>query len=801
MRQKTVTVSVRHLVEFILRSGDLVSGGAGLAEVEAMQKGSRAHRRLQKAAGPSYQAEVSLEHTTVIDDDLVITVSGRADGVITESVMRADENGVLSMQNVITIDEIKGTYKDPGHITEPVPVHLAQAMCYAFFYADQNDLPVIDVQMTYVHLDKATVKQFRETLTFGELSFWYQELIGRYADWIRWQAGREEERDASIAAASFPYAYREGQKKLVSGIYQTIVRQKRLFALAPTGTGKTMAAVYPALQTMGRGMTEKIFYLTARTIARTVAEDAFATLQAGGLTASCVTLTARDKICIFDKAVCDPALCPRAKGHFDRVNEALWDILHHEKHMTLPVILSYAEKHRVCPFEYQLDIALFTDAVICDYNYVFDPDARLQRFFGDRAGDYCFLVDEAHNLVDRARDMFSARLTADFLKNAAKALKGTDRRLSSRLGQVNRYFDELAETAKEGLEIRESIGALMALLTRLNEVMEELLRGDLRQDRREPLLDLYFEVRRFLMTYDRSDDRYLTYTILRRKYLVLKIACMDPSRDIGEALKKGRSAIFFSATLLPAAYYKQMLSDTAREDFDMAVASPFDPSRQLVLAADDVTTRYSARGPALYERLAEYIRRIIRSRRGNYLVFFPSYQMMADVFECFSDKTLRQAGHGLRVIRQESEMAEADRQAFLDAFQEDPSVSVIGFCVMGGIFAEGIDLKADRLIGVIIAGTGLPQVGDERELLKAYFDQKTGDGFAYAYLYPGMNKVLQAGGRVIRTEEDTGVIALLDERFLYSQYRQLMPESWEPLKRTGLADVSGLVESFWTERT
>ncbi len=805
MSVKTVTVSVRQLVEFILRTGDIDTASGALAELDAMQQGGRMHRKLQKEAGPAYRAEVSLKHTTVIDESLAIRTEGRADGIITETEMAADESGMLSMRELVTVDEIKSTHRDLRYITEPVTVHLAQAMCYAYFYAVQEDLKVISVQITYVNLKTGRIRRFTEKKDREELEVWYTELIHKFAMWVKWQLAWIDRRNRSIRACSFPFAYRDSQRKLVSGVYQTIVRRKRLFVEAPTGTGKTIAAIYPSVQAVGAGLGERIFYLTAKTIARTVAEDTFALMQERGLAMKVITLTAKDKICVLDEAMCSPDFCPRARGHYDRVNEALYDLITHEQRMTRECLSAYAEKHRVCPFEMQLDAALFADAVICDYNYVFDPDIALKRFFSERSGDYLFLIDEAHNLVERAREMYSAVLSVTELERISREVKGFDRKLSERLGKCIRYMKGVRDDSDEECELLENIGVLMIDLVKLNETLEEILKADgkaaLKSDIRELLTDFYFDVRRFINTFDRADDRYLTYALRAAHDFSIKIFCVDPSKDLGEHLAVGRSAVFFSATLLPVQYYKEMLSDTGEEDYDLYVDSPFDTANRLLLAADDVSTKYSRRGPAEYEKLAIYIRDIIRGKHGNYLVFFPSYQLMKDVFDVFTDLELVKAGHGLHIVMQESDMAEEARQVFLDEFQADNGKSTIGFCVMGGIFSEGIDLKEDRLIGAIIVGTGLPQVGHERELLSRYFNEKCGRGFDYAYLYPGMNKVLQAGGRVIRTEKDRGVIALLDERFNYRQYRQIFPREWQNCQRTRLSSVSEQVENFWTEKT
>lgn len=801
MKDKQISISVRSLVEFIMRSGDIDSTQAGMPEIDAMQKGGRLHRKLQKAGGPSYKAEVWLTHTVRIDDGLSLQISGRADGIITETAMAADENGELSLQEIVTIDEIKGTYQDPGHITEPVPVHLAQAMCYAYFYCLDNELDRIRIQVTYIHLEKETVKRLVEEKTFPQLRDWFDDLIGQYAVWLKWQQDWEEKRESSIGRLHFPYAFRSGQKRMVAGVYTAIREEKRLFAMAPTGTGKTLAALYPAIQAVGKGMGDKIFYLTARTITRTVAQDSISLLQRQGLALKCITITAKDKICIFEKASCDPQTCPRAKGHYDRVNDAVFDMIAQEDKLDRECIEAYAEKHQVCPFEMQLDASLWSDAVICDYNYAFDPDVALKRFFAEKAGEYIFLVDEAHNLIERARTMYSGSLALEDLTSVPVRFRKKHRTFSRRLERSILAMKNMQDEIPAACSLLDSAAPLADSLIKLRESMEELLREEMPVRDREILTDFFFLIRTFLSAFERSSSRYLIYGLQEEERFSVHILCVDPSRDLEERLALARSAIFFSATLLPVRYYKNMLSKSAAEDYDLYVASPFDPLRCLVLSASDVSSRYSRRGRAEYEKISAYISRVIRARHGNYMVFFPSYKLLEEVFDVFTEREMSLAGNGLHILVQRPEMSEQERQDFLNAFTEEQTVSTIGFCVMGGIFSEGIDLKADRLIGVIIVGTGLPQISAERELIRDYFEKKTGEGFSYAYLYPGMNKVLQAGGRVIRTEEDAGVIALLDERFAYQEYKSLFPREWSNCRRVRLDTVESVTEDFWTGLT
>ncbi len=845
-------ISIRSLVEFIMRSGDIDRTVGAVSEAEAMQEGGRIHRKLQRAAGAGYRAEVPMRLAVTLGDDLTFVLEGRADGVITDyrlpditDLMDGTRNGgkadtaagaagdkeaagsggitgsagnagaadaavmaeaadspVFLNYEYYTIDEIKSTYTNLNKITEPVPVHLAQAKCYAYIYARENQLPLIDVQMTYVNIETGAVKRFRETEHFSELEGWFMDLLERYAVWVRRQLAWTARRDQSIRDAAFPFPYREGQRRFVGGVYRTIVQGKKLFALAPTGTGKTIATLFPAIKAMGEGRGSRIFYLTAKTITRTVAEETFHLLAQRGLAFKSVTLTARDKICIFDEARCRPQDCERACGHFDRVNDAVFDMITHENEMTRAVIEAYAAKHSVCPFEMQLDAALWCDGIICDYNYVFDPSVYLKRFFGETYDggtktDYILLIDEAHNLVERAREMYSAALRLSDLAQLKRQIHGHSANLSAKIEKCRGYMQSLSDDS-EDFQVVTSLGALTMHLMRMMTDMEIFMKGGAPAEIREKVLSVYLDVRRFVNTYDNMDERYVIYSDrMGGQDFMIKIYCIDPSKDLGQRLDRGGSAVFFSATLLPVSYYKTLLSTTPETDYDLYIESPFDSENRRILLATDVSSRYTRRNLAEYRRISEYIRTIVRARAGNYLVFFPSYAYMEAVSEVFSEMELCKAGCGIRMVIQENAMTEAARQDFLDQFQAETTSTVIGFCVLGGIFSEGIDLKAERLIGAVIVGTGLPQIGSERELLRDYYDRRQGCGYEYAYVYPGMNKVLQAGGRVIRTEHDRGVIALLDDRFLTPTYRGLFPKEWQPYDRVNLSTVEKAVNDFW----
>ena len=792
MKQE-VRVSVRNLVEFILRYGDIDQKSGALSDVDAMQAGSRAHRKLQKQSGSNYKAEVGLKRLISIDDTLDIQVEGRADGIISNPMDERD----------ITIDEIKGTFTKLDKFEEPDLLHVAQVDCYACIYAKQHDLDRIKVRVTYIHLETEDIKIFEYERKTEELESWFQNLILQYAKWAKWQIEWKEIRDASIRTTAFPFVYRQSQKRMMNGVFRSIEEGKNIFIQAPTGTGKTLGTLFPSIKAMGGGKCGRIFYLTAKTITRTVAEESGELLRNQGLRMKFITLTAKEKICPLEECICQPEYCERAKGHFDRVNDAVFDVINHEDKIDRACVTAYAEKHQACPFEYQLDISLWCDIIICDYNYVFDPVVYLKRFFADPMANMLFLVDEAHNLVDRAREMYSAVLYRREFRDVYRKLKNVKPKLARKVHKCGQYlkdYEEFRNTSGGNYAVVSEVGSFVIQLMRMISDMEDYLKEDMERELRETVTELYFNARRFVNTYDLLDEKYIIYTEGEGQDAMVRLFCVDPSGNLSERIGMSRSSIFFSATLLPIQYYKDLLSKKPEQDYEMYVESPFSTENRLVFTAKDVSSRYTSRNTEQYERIAEYILKIVRAKNGNYLVFCPSYAFMESMFEIFTDRELKKAGNGLKVFKQESNMNEDERQLFLENFKESPHETTLGFCVLGGIFSEGIDLKADRLIGAIVVGTGLPGLGSERELLRTYFEEKSGQGFNYAYLFPGMNKVLQAGGRVIRTESDKGVIALLDERFNYSGYQRLFPREWIPFDKTDKETVEELVEKFWTEQ-
>lgn len=891
----TIALSVRGLVEFVLKSGDIDNRRKG--GKDAMLAGGRIHRMIQKKMGSGYQAEVPLgrlcsltpyleelrrepgEFPYEISETLEISlqIDGRADGIMEQ------EEGVL-------IDEIKGTYRNVTRIEAPEPVHVAQAVCYGYMYAAERGLPQVIIQITYCNMETEEICRFPELYSFERLEEEFNSYLREYTKWAAFLICHRAARNASIRTIEFPFDYRPGQRDLVVSVYRTIARQKNLFIQAPTGIGKTLSAIFPSVKAMGEERVEKLFYLTAKTIARSVAEENMQILQSRGLQLSALTITAKEKVCPMAKMECNPVACPMAKGYFERTNEAVFDFICHEQTADRERILAFANKHRVCPFEFTLDLSYWVDAIICDYNYVFDPNVYLQRYFADGAqGKYVFLVDEAHNMVDRAREMYSAVLMKEMFLEAKKWYEGFVQ-ITRKINRCNRQLLALKRQCEkyrviEPEELSDLVRNLELIYTELQEFPDKYPDVTLPPEAG----DFFFAVRDFLQVYEEVDENYTVYTeLLEDGSFMVRLYCVNPARNLRLRMNRGISTVYFSATMLPIQYYKRLLGGD-EEAYAVYVPSPFAEENRLLCISRDVTSKYTRRGPAEYQRIARYIWEISSAMKGNYLVFFPSYQFLTEVRDAFlefceeekqavveeelipveeirkipeqseeiaqdgillenptAEQTIEitqtaeaefaQASLALpeltlqaenesensrelkpyfrsgltchriqtpekeiRLYEQQNSMTESERSAFLSQFTEGSEQYRIGMCVIGGSFSEGIDLTEDRLIGVIVVGTGLPQLCTERELLKQHFDRQDGNGFAFAYLYPGMNKVLQAAGRLIRTPQDVGVIALLDERFYRSEYMELFPREWSRYKPVCVDNVAEAVGDFWVQ--
>ena len=926
-RQKILRISVRRLVEFLLRSGSLESR-SGPSREAAMREGARIHRKIQKKGGEGYRAEVPLKLEISLNGDglpvlpvctetaaesgktgLFLCLEGRADGIFKKND-----------SDIFVIDEIKTVFRGLQEMREPEEVHLAQARCYAYMYAAGEGLDRIGIRMTYCGQITGEIRFFYEEQSFEELSLWFFSLIRDYGPWIKRKESFEESAIGTIRAVKFPFPYRTGQFDLAAGVYRTIVHGRKLFLQAPTGTGKTLAVLFPALKAVGEGKAEKIFYLTAKNVTGRVALESLRLLYERGLCVRSLELVSKERSCVCDEVDCRPSNCSRADGHYDRINGALRDLLDGAEGgepITAGKIADCAEKHCVCPYELSLDAADFSDVIICDYNYVFHPSVRLTRFFGDTEGTgkkngTILLVDEAHNLLERGREMYSAEISAREVKQFRRSVRDRQPQLWKTLKDLVRILNAMEKEAAlkswpgAGGEIctflpGELDSGLSASLQRVRDRIRWILEQDRRsavlysslfadpgehrtgtgkadEDRTEngkpdagsaektgtetdkpgaavegkagkgtgkpgaavegksgkgtgkpgaavegksgtgtdktpELLEFYFQITRFHEVLEMLDEHYIVYSVnkpVRREGggFTLHLYCADPSARLQNCESASVSTICFSATFLPIQYYKGLLGGTG-DDYEMYARSSFAPDQREVVIVKDVTSRYRDRRQDNYERIARGIRQIASCRPGNYMVYFPSYAFLENVQEAFTrdsgiaagpaeGRDLEESREGITLLTQKPRMGDEERTSFLKAF-ENPrrGCSLIGFCVLGGMFGEGIDLRNDRLIGCLIVGTGIPPVEPRRELLREYFSSRGRNGYDYAYRFPGMNKVLQAAGRVIRTAEDAGVVALMDERFAERENRELFPPEWGIPREADSSGAAAIVSSFW----
>ncbi len=790
-----IRTSVRRLVEFVLRSGDITTGSGPVSDPEGMREGVRLHKKLQSQRSLSYQKEVPLKMSWELGEEKLVLM-GRADGV---------DMVEYEGEEIPLIEEIKCIYGDVSALREPDPLHLAQAKCYAAMIEAQEEgeekaaaqeeskdaalkSSTFALRITYCNMDTEEVRSFPFYIEREELAAWFEKLLEEYRTWARYAVRVQEQRRESLCALTFPFPPRPGQNQLMAVVWQGIEKRRHLFLQAPTGVGKTISTLYPALKLLGEEKAEKIFYLTAKTITRTVAEQTLSLLTEQGLRLKTVSITAKERICPNGETDCNPSSCRRAKGHYDRINEALYALLTERDLMTRETILEYGARYEVCPYELSFEAAVWADAVICDYNYVFDPHVNRKSLFGDQ-NEGVLLIDEAHNLLERAREMYSARLKKEDVLRMKRMFKERDKGLVKRLQSVNEVLLSLAkETQQESVAADSLYYPLFWLLA----AMEEYLKDHPEEEQREEMLEFYFSARHFFMILDTMEDGYHVYGTGAGGHYCVHLFCVDPSSRLKEYLDRCRSGIFFSATLLPIRYYKQLLGGGETDAY--CISSSFDREKRLLAIAEDVTSRYRQRGPAQYQKIVGYLEKVTAKKTGNYMIFFPSYEMANEVIKIAEGTSLVEKEE---ILVQEPSMGEAEKEAFLQKFAEHRDRSLIGFCVLGSIFSEGIDLTGEKLIGVLIVGTGLPQICKEREMIRDYFDRQGKKGYDYAYRYPGMNKVLQAAGRLIRTSSDVGVILLLDDRFLLPENLCLLPEEWDRYYRVNLENVESTLEVFW----
>ena len=776
---ETITLNVRTLVEFIYREGSIDQRLGGF---DRAQLGAQLHRKIQKQAGPGYEAEVFLKDVSEYNG-AVFVVSGRADGVI------RNDTGV-------TVDEIKSTGIDLDLIETGKEVHWAQAKCYGWFLAKAEDLKQVPIHLTYVHFETKEIKIIERIFTYDALKDFYESLLAGWLKWVQMQSHWKQQRDQAGSRSEFPFpSYRKGQREMAVAVYNTIKGRKQLFCEAPTGIGKSLSVLFPALKAMSMGLCEKIFYLTAKTITRQAAENALNQLRKAGCQIRSVTFTAKDKICFLEQRACNPEACPYAKGYYDRINDHVFELLQTYSEFDREVLETEARNRDLCPFELAIDLAPWCDVIIADYNYLFDPVVALNTLI-ETNPDAVFLIDEAHNLVDRSRSMYSAQISKSPFLSLKKQLTKTDQPLYKALNKVNETFIDLR---KKGAEKRHWVQNEMA--SELNEALTLFTYGFESWRKKNPVhpvmdnvLSLYFDVRNYLLIAEMYGDNYATMINCHRSDVTVQLMCLDASEILNAIFKKGCAGVLFSATLSPATYFKKVLGGEAAHHIQLS--SPFDTDQFQILVADTVSTKYADRDHTR-NTVAEMIRAFVAGKAGNYMIFFPSYAYLDSVltlYEFISDAHTQ-------ILVQTPEMTEEAREDFLKDFLPEPDRTKVAFCITGGIFGEGIDLKGDKLIGAVIVGVGMPQLCEERDLLKDYYSGKGYSGFDTAYKNPGMIRVMQAMGRVIRDHGDRGMCLLIDERFSRADYRNLLPAHFKPTVRVqDPAAVYDAVTAFWHDR-
>lgn len=784
--QKTIEISVRNLVEFVLRSGDINSS---YVSSKRMLEGIRIHQKIQKKRKAEsellnfeYNSEVYLKYSFEFED-FTIMVDGRADSVTVRD-------------GKVSIEEIKSTYKEQSDITYGgEKTHLAQAACYGYIYCVTYEIDEIEIILTYVNCETNEETSFPQIMNLAELYSFVYGLFEKYYAFAKMDYENTLNTVRTALSLSFPHnSYRPNQRELMAWVYKAVKQNRKLFVQAPTGMGKTISTIFPGIKAIGGEMIKKIFYLTAKTTTRAVAEEAFLAMEKAGLMLKCITLTGKEKICFLNKPSCNPYDCKYARGHFDRINACILDLIGNETGITRNTITEYAQKHMVCPHELSLDATNFCSLIICDYNYVYDPKVRLKRFFSDdKKNNFLILTDESHNLVDRARDMFSAELKRESFKEVKKLIKNKKTSLYTSISKIDSYFTNLYKerlTEERHIATANQPEEAYNLLPNFITNCDKWLAANQGSAEFENVLNLYFEALDYMRVAELYDSRYKCLISTHRKNMAeIKLKCVDPSFLLSEIQKTVTSCVYFSATLTPIEYFKAVLGGV-EDDYCVCAPSPFDRNNLLVAIDGSISTKYKDR-PASYEKIADDIYAFISAKTGNYFVFFSSYEFLSGVEEIFNVKYQQ-----VKSITQKQDMTEDERDIFLSRFDIDNKETLIGFLVLGGVFSEGVDLKGEKLIGAVVVGVGLPLITRERDIIANYYGRV---GFEYAYIYPGMNKVMQAAGRVIRHEADRGALLLIDSRFLSSDYKRLLPPHWEHYKVAhGSAAVNNAAASFWS---
>lgn len=775
--EKRLSLSVHQLVDFLLRTGDIDNR---VYNKTTMSEGSKIHSFHQSKQKGNYIPEFYLKETFYVED-FEVSLEGRTDGVI--------------LGDTVTIDEIKSTISPLEEYHESQKEwHLGQAKCYALMYAHLYHLDEINIQLTYIHQIENTKMTKEYSYKVSALEEDIKNLIADYISFYRLIFARTEKRNASCKDLKFPFPkFRTGQKILSKYAYGIAKNGGVLFAEAPTGIGKTMSTLYPFVRSFADEENEKIFYLTAKNSGRTMAFEATKLLLESGLEASAIMITAKDKICLCPGKGCNPDECPFAKDYYTHIRKVIIDSIKNYSLFSSEQITEIAKQYAVCPFELSLDLSLYVDIIICDYNYLFDPMVYLKRYFDEDASKMIALIDESHNLVDRGREMYSASFSTFSFAKAKKAVRHLEhKKIKNAIKRISKMFNRyewmpVGEHIIDYLEDTDiaGINAYLLASSDVNKHHHSAINDD--------FTDFFFELNKFSKLYESFDSSSTLYvTKTPQGEVKISLYCVDPRVHINRSLNKVKSKIIFSATLSPSEYYIDLLGGI-KSDPLLRLPSPFPKENLDLIVAPTVSIRYKNREQT-YQEVANYIETLVNAHVGNYFVYTPSYEYLEMITPYLKDKNIN-------LIVQERDMSEIDKTQFLSCFVDKPTKTTVGLAVVGGAFGEGIDLVAERLIGVVVIGVGIPQICFERNLIRKYFDDTCKKGYSYAYLYPGINKVMQAVGRVIRSEKDRGVALLIDDRYLSNAYKEIFSNEWSHYKvATSPKDVKVEVENFWNKK-
>ncbi len=777
---KEIRASVKDIAEYLYGGGDLANDR--LMAIR-QQEGISIHQYWQSLYKENDQKEVYVasEEKT---GDIFLIVSGRIDGIVTR-----DEE--------LMLEEIKSTRQEPAAIDETTyPAHLAQAKIYAHLYARENKLKRLTVVLTYVNVDTKESNQIEKNYSAKILENYYNKAIQKYIEWVMLLEEHEQKRAKSIEGLNFPFdSYRPRQRDMMASVYRNILEKGTLYLTAPTGIGKTIGTIFPALKAINEPR-QKVFYLTAKNDGKQIALDTVSLLETSGLHAKTCELTAKDRMCFLKERDCDPENCKYARGYYKKIYKAIRDAYSNATLFTSGVIKSFARKHVVCPFEMSLDLSNYCDIVICDYNYVFDPRVRLMRYFEERSADPILLIDEAHNLVQRSREMYSATVTWQMFRDLEKLCQNVK---PSPKREISRIVDLFQELELELIEVdfvkyEEQNEYLIQLLKKLLLRLDQILFGEKKVPNRSQIIEAYFSISQFVRISEFYNQEFVFLLEKQNDDVFVSIKCLNASGFINKTIGEyALSALFFSATLEPIDYYKTLLTEGKGNDSEYP--SPFKKDNLLVLIGEHVSTRYQDRKDSVSE-IALATKALISGKKGNYIVFFPSYEYLKMV-----EERLDFDSSSTDIIIQTRQMSQEERSSMVMLFKTRSEKTQVGLFVMGGVFGESIDLIGDMLSGVLVVGVGLPALSPYNNILRSHFDLEFGQGFDFAYTYPGLNKVIQAVGRVIRTETDRGVAILMDDRFASNRYIKLYPRQWDKAEICGnTKEIEERIARFWQKK-